>query len=523
MKRSHWAWGYEEELPTDEARAALATQAGALLGAPLAPLPLPSFDPTRVRASRLRVPEALAEVATTDARARALHTYGKAYPDLVRSFRGDFSGAPDLVVRAESEDDVLRAMHLASKEGAALVPFGGGTSVTGGVEHEPGARPVISLDMTAMDRVLEVDEVSRAAKIQAGASGPGLEAALKTRGLTLRFFPQSFEHSTLGGWLATRAGGHFATLYTHIDDLTESVRMVTPGAGVFETRRLPASGAGPDPNRLVLGSEGALGVITSAWMRVFCKPTFRAHASVRFADFTRAVAAVRSIAQSGLFPANCRLLDAREALVNAVAQDGSSVLVLAFESHDHELRDRMERALKLATREGGRTEGARYASGEREKDAGRWRASFLRGPHLQSALVSCGALVDTFETACTWSRFDALRAEVTRAVTDALSQIGAKGSLSCRFTHVYPDGPAPYFTFIAAGGEGDLLEQWAAVKRAASDAIASSGGTITHHHAVGRTHRAHYEGERPAAFGAALRAVKNAFDPSGIMNPGVLV
>jgi alkyldihydroxyacetonephosphate synthase len=364
-----------------------------------------------------------------------------------------------------------------------------------------------------------------------------LEAQLAAHGLTLRHFPQSFEFSTLGGWIATRAGGHFATLATHIDDLVESVRMVSP-QGVWESRRLPGSGAGPSPDRMVLGSEGVLGVITEAWMRVQLRPRFRSQASVLFAEYPAAVAAVREIAQAGLYPSNCRLLDAQEAFVNGVSGEGHSVLLLAFESADHPLEPWMERALAIARAHGGecpdgprhrveaeRSDGVR-ADGGRAREGGAaesWRSAFLAAPYLQNALVALGVVADTFETACTWDRFPALHAAVVEGMQAAMQRVCGGGFVSCRFTHVYPDGPAPYFTFVAPGRPGGELEQWAELKRVASDTLLAEGATITHHHAVGRTHRPWYERQRPGPFALALRAAKAALDPHGILNPGVLV
>ncbi|MHB8878824.1 MAG: FAD-binding oxidoreductase, partial [Myxococcaceae bacterium] len=342
----------------------------------------------------------------------------------------------------------------------------------------------------------------------------------------LRHFPQSFEFSTLGGWIATRAGGHFATLYTHIDDLVESTRLLTP-RGVLETRRLPASGAGPGPDRLVLGSEGALGVITEAWVRVVPRPRFRVSASVLFEGFEAAVAASRELAQSGLYPSNCRLLDAQEALMNGVAA-GECVLLLAFESADHPLGPWMERALAIAKGHGGVCpRGPICREGDQRATldaAGSWRAAFLEAPYLQNALVSLGVIADTFETACTWKGFPELHRAVSESMRAAFARVcGGAGLLSCRFTHVYPDGPAPYFTFVAPGRAGAELEQWAELKEAASEALLRAGGTITHHHAVGRVHRRWYDRERPALFGEVLEAAKARLDPNGILNPGVLV
>jgi alkyldihydroxyacetonephosphate synthase len=338
--------------------------------------------------------------------------------------------------------------------------------------------------------------------------GPHLEAQLKPHDLTLRHFPQSFEFSTLGGWLATRAGGHYATLHTHIDDLTESLRVVTP-AGISESRRLPGSGAGPSPDRLFLGSEGTLGIITEAWMRLQSPPTYRAGASVRFASWERAVEATRRIAQSGLHPANCRLLDPAEAFLNAGS--AMSVLVLAFESADHPVDAKLARALELCG-DGEVVEGA----------AQQWRKSFLRMPYQRDAMAQHAMITETFETACTWDRFAELHASVIEAATAALQEVCGIGVVTCRFTHVYPDGPAPYYGIYAPGRWGSLTAQWDEIKAAVSEALVSAGGTITHHHAVGRDHMPWYTRQRPDVFGAALSGAKAALDPQGLLNPGVL-
>jgi len=349
--------------------------------------------------------------------------------------------------------------------------------------------------------------------------------------LTLRHFPQSFEFSTVGGWLATRSGGHYATVHTHIDDLTESIRAVTP-SGVWESRRLPGSGAGPSPDRLLLGSEGTLGVITEAWLRVQDRPKWRASAGARFASYDDAVAACRAVAQSGLYPTNCRLLDAGEAAVSAGAVDGQHLLVLGFESADHPLDSWIDRAVEIARDHGaslpdgvkrsGPGDDARAAS--REGAVGEWRNAFVRAPYTRDALIRMGLLVETFETACTWDAFPALHAGVTAAVTDALAQVcDGLGTLTCRFTHVYPDGPAPYFSVLGLARPGGELAQWAEVKEAAAEALHAFGGTITHHHAVGRDHRPWYDRQRPDLFADALGAAKKTLDPAGILNPGVLL
>jgi alkyldihydroxyacetonephosphate synthase len=532
--RSWQGWGWEESAVTDEQAgrlaAALAGRFGIDTPTPEAPVALEDLD---LPAPRVAPPDVLAHLCSTDRRDRAAHTYGRSYRDTVRLLRGDLPHPPDLVAHPVEEEDVVALLDWCDSSGVAAIPFGGGSSVVGGVEADVGdAYPgVLSLDLTRLDRVVEIDRTSRAARIQAGALGPVLEAQLRPHGLTLRHFPQSFEFSTLGGWLATRAGGHFATVYTHIDDLCESIRVVTP-AGIAESRRLPGSGAGPSPDRLFLGSEGTLGVITEAWMRLQDRPRWKASAGVEFPDFGSGAEAVRALAQSGLFPVNCRLLDAGEALLSAALSPGAgALLVLGFESADHPVDASMTRALELCRDHRGSLpepptstdSGVDGATAGRGGAAGEWRNSFVRAPYTRDALVRLGMICETFETACTWDRFPALHADVTAAVEDALAKICGAGWVTCRFTHAYPDGLAPYFSVLAPGTPGSELTQWTEIKEAASEAVLAAGGTITHHHAVGRDHRRWYDRQRPDVFATALRAAKSAVDPAGIMNPGVLL
>ena len=324
-------------------------------------------------------PASLAHLCSDDQADRAAHTHGKAYRDVVRNLRLDLEHPPDWVVRPEAEQDVVNVLDWAADARVAVVPYGGGSSVVGGVEYRGDEHPAcVSLDLTAMGGVREIDSVSQAARIQAGAMGPALEDQLREHGLTLRHFPQSFEFSTLGGWLATRAGGHFATVETHIDDLVESIRAVTP-SGVTESFRLPGSGAGPSPDRMLLGSEGTLGVITEAWMRVRPRPDQRASASVRFDDVHRALDATRAIAQSGLRPSNCRLLDPGEAAYSGAGDGSHSVLVLAFESSGVPVDDRLAQALELTTEHGGRWQEPATGSG-----------GGVTAPRAPGATRSCG-------------------------------------------------------------------------------------------------------------------------------------
>jgi len=520
-------WGYEGDEISESERQMVMSRVGERFGGDFEIRRAPREDAIPLHAPHISLPADLAAFASSELRERLLHTYGKSFPDYARQFQGDFRNAPDIVAYARSEDDIAAVYDYAARSNVAVIPFGGGTSVCGGVEPAVGSgfNGTISLDLTRLDKVLEVDRTTRAARIQGGIRVPAMEAQLKPHGLTLRHFPQSMDLATLGGMIATRSGGHFATLYTHIDDLVESLRTVTP-CGVLESRRLPGSGAGPSPDRLLIGSEGALGVITEAWMRLQARPTFRAGTAVLFDDVFAAAEAVRIISQAGLYPANVRLLDPREALNSGLGDGRQSVVVLAFENADHPVDASMGRALAITREFGGRfdEQSASSGSGHRSGAAEAWRNAFIRMPHYKKTLIEMGIITDTFETAITWERFPAFY-EAILAATEAacLAATAHKGSVSCRFTHCYPDGPAPYFSFQARGRHGALGEQWREIKSRALDAVIEHGGTVTHHHAVGRDHMPWYRRQRAELFGAALQAVKDRLDPQGILNPGVLV
>ncbi|MGH2686179.1 MAG: FAD-binding oxidoreductase, partial [Actinomycetota bacterium] len=457
-RRSWWGWGWEDEAMTPEQVTKLGGAVAARLGtAPDARRPA-AVDDLDLPEPRVKPPGPLDAICSTATYDRAAHTYGKSYRDVVRAFNGDLQNPPDLVAYPRDEADVVAILDWCTDDGIAAIPYGGGSSVVGGVEARvgDGYGGAVSIDLTGLDRVIEIDRTSRAARIQGGALGPVLEDQLRPEGYTLRHFPQSFEFSTLGGWLATRSGGHYASVYTHIDDLVESMRVVTP-AGVSESRRLPGSGAGPSPDRLFLGSEGSLGIITEAWMRIQDRPVHKASAGVHFTRFDDGVGATRAVAQSALFPTNCRLLDPGEAAVAAGVGDGSALLVLGFESADHPVGPWIERAVELCLDHGGTVpDGVKVSSDNgqagREGAVGAWRSSFLRAPYTRDGLVAMSMIVETFETACTWDRamdlYDAVRTDVGAAVRKIT---GSDGVINCRTTHAYPDGIAPYFTVIAAG------------------------------------------------------------------------
>ncbi len=560
-RRKHWGWGFEDEQPSVEELRAAAAGLAAHLGFPPAEVEQPvSLERIALPSARVLPPPALAEICSSDAHARASHALGKSYCDVVRGFRGDFSHAPDFVAHPREDSDLERLLEWCSAERVAAIPYGGGTSVVGGVEPavDSSYNGAVTIDLGALRRVIEVDDVSRAALIQGGATGPDLEAQLAEHGLTLRHFPQSFELSTLGGWIATRAAGHFATVWTHIEDFVESVRALTP-VGMWTSQRLPGSGAGPSPDRMLVGSEGTLGIITEAWVRVQPRPTHRASAGVRFRTFAAGAECVRALSQSGLHPANCRLIDPAEARLTMSGDGTFALLVLGFESSDHPVGFLMDRALAICAEHGGVARerrgssgagdgsssvsgsgvepdsgggsggesgpgggSARSAAGE-ASDVGAWREAFLRAPYVRDVFVAMGVLSETFETAVTWDRFPRFHERVTAAAQAAAKDVSGAAHVSCRFTHVYPDGPAPYYTVLTPALRGEEVEQWAAIKAAVSEVIVAEGATITHHHAVGRDHRPWYDRQRPDPFAAALRGAKAAVDPQGIMNPGVLV
>jgi alkyldihydroxyacetonephosphate synthase len=529
-ERKFWGWGYAGEGLSDAEVEQVGTDMYARFGVEPQPMAAPpTLDSLSIPEARLAPPTSLAHLCSQDRRERAVHTLGKSYDDLVRGIRGDYRHAPDVVAYPGDEQDIERVIAWCSEVNAAAIPFGGGSSVVRGIEPDvgDGYAGTVSIDVRHLDRVLEVDRASRTALIQGGAFGPHLEEQLKPHGLTLRHFPQSYEMSTLGGWIATRSGGHYATLFTHIDDFVEGVRAITP-RGPYETRRLPGSGAGPDPARLLIGSEGTLGIITAAWMRLQDRPRFRASAPFEFERFEDAWGAARTIAQSGLWPANCRLLDHREALFSSAGDGTRSLLIVTFESADHELDAWFSRAAEICTDFHGTSpvelSGTSTAAEAAHRGAaGAWRNAFIAGGHRHDAFVRLGLIMETFETAVTWDQFPDLHARVVAATEAAVQRVCGRGTVSCRFAYLYPDGPAPYYTVLAQARPGAELDQWAAIKTAASEALLASGGTITHHHAVGRYHRPWYDQERPDLFATAYRAARQALDPSGIMNPGVLI
>lgn len=523
-RKSLWTWGTTENEPTDEQRRHAAAAVSAMVGSEVVAVAAPTPESIELPVSRVTVPEQLRDICLTDTYTRAAHSIGGHPMELLRGFRGDFTNPPDVVAQPRTEEDLERVLEWCADQGHATIPYGGGTSVVYGVSP-PDSESIVTIVMGGLSRVLEIDETSRAARIQAGANGPDLEHQLRSSGHTMRFFPQSFPWSTLGGWIATRAAGHYATGPTHIDDFVESTRMLTP-QGWMESRRLPGSGAGPSPDRLVLGSEGTLGLITEAWVRIQKRPIFRAKASAEFPTMDGAAEAVRQIVQTKLWPSNLRLLDPVESQKSAGGDGTHALLILAFESADFSQHANLLEVTKMVERLGGSiTSGSMRvidesdAVGDDGSAAGAWRKSFTG---VNAGLIhGLGFITDTFETAITWDNWPAFDAHIRAEVGRALESTLTSSWLSCRFAFVYPDGPAPYYTFGGLGTPGGEQAQWRTIKDAANRAVIEAGGTITHHHGVGRLHREGWEAQTPDLFRAGLTAVKDRLDPTGILNPGV--
>lgn len=527
-RRSFWTWGHEIDEPSEQVRQQAAKVVSDRIGVEVLPPTIPFVDEIELRNSRISVPHALAEVVSTDRTDRITHTYGGHSLELLEAIRGNFPHPPDAVAYPKTDTELEKVLSWCDSEQATMIPYGGGTSVVWGLNVPEDCERAVSIDLDGFNSVLEIDDISRSARIQGGILGPDLEAHLRPIGLTLRHFPQSFPWSTVGGWIATRSGGHYATNHTHIDDFVESLRMLSP-RGWFESRRLPGSGAGPSPDRLLIGSEGTLGIITEAWLRLQKRPKFRATAGVLFNSWREGTDAVRAIVQTKLFPANLRILDPVEAHAAAGTNQGQALLIIGFESSELSQAFLMNQAVTVARDHGGVIDdedilvddGTGIETG-RTGAVGRWRKSFI-GVNAGTQL-GLGILSDTFETAITWDKwlqFDAyVRSKVQLALDEAL---GPKNSLSCRFTHVYPDGPAPYYSYSGPVRIGREFEAWQHIKETASHAVIEAGGTITHHHAVGRMHKTAWAMQRPSYYDEVLKSVKSTFDPNHLLNPGVLI
>ncbi|MDG1229912.1 MAG: FAD-binding oxidoreductase [SAR86 cluster bacterium] len=528
-ERKFWGWGYEDELLSEEEENNIDKRIAETFQLDsVERIDIPKAEQIELPKSRINPPKSLGSIFSQNQLERLNHSYGKSFPDSARSILGLFPSPPDLIAYPNSEQEITEILDWASSNDIAVIPYGGGSSVCGGVETDVGGdyAGVISLDMKNLNQIIEIDKDSRTASIQGGILGPELESKLKEYDLTMRHYPQSFEFSTLGGWIATRSGGHYATLYTHIDDFVESLKMITP-SGLFETRRLPGSGAGPSPDRFAIGSEGIMGIITEASMRLQDRPTYRSSATVEFQDYEDALNALRQISQSGLFPSNCRVLDSNEALLNGAGNGTKHLLILSFESADHDKSMALGRALEISKDNNGLFEpqSKNKEDAHRSGSSGSWRSSFIKAPYLRESFTRRGIIQDTFETSITWDRGFEFIEDIKAETTKAIELITGKPSLvTCRITHSYPDGLAPYFTFGAYATPKTMIDIWKEIKLATNEICNSMGGTVTHHHAVGRDHRPNgYDKQRPELYRKVLISAKSTLDPKGVMNPGVLI
>ncbi|MGW7664921.1 FAD-binding oxidoreductase [Streptomyces sp. NPDC054756] len=483
-------------------------------------VPEPGLEPAALQA--LEAAAGGAEHVHTDAEARVRHTRGKSTPDLLR-IRDGAVGAdiPAAVVLPSDHDEVVAVLRACGEHGLPVVPFGGGTSVVGGLAPT-GRRPFVALDLRRMDRMLALDPVSRTATLQPGLRAPRAEALLAEHGFTLGHFPQSYEWATIGGFAATRSSGQASAGYGRFDEMVLGLTVATP-EGTLDTGRAPRSAAGPDLRQLLLGSEGAFGVITSVTVRVRPVPRTRVYEGWRFASFEEGAAALRRLAQDGPRPTVLRLSDETETLVGlaqpdaiggSLPQDAGCLAITGYEGTEEDTTHRREQAAAVLRACGGTPLG--------EEPGRRWAHGRYSAPYLRDSLLDAGAFAETLETATFWSSLPGLHTAVRDALTGTLTEAGTPPLVMCHISHVYENGASLYFTVVSAQGD-DPVAHWDRAKRAANDAILAAGGTITHHHGVGTDHRDWYVREAGALGVEALRAVKRRLDPSGLLNPGVLL
>ncbi|MBX7452402.1 MULTISPECIES: FAD-binding oxidoreductase [Mycobacteriaceae] len=493
-------------------------------------VPAPSLDQVRLRPSALSPSDrdgfaailGAEHVAVAD-HDRLLRAGGKSTLDLLR--RRDFGvqDAPDAVLLPGSDDEVAAVLRFCADRSIAVVPFGGGTSVVGGLDPTRGRfKAVVSLDLRRLDQLWWLDEVSWEAELGAGVTGPDAERLLGERGFSLGHFPQSFCFATIGGFAATRSSGQDSAGYGRFDDMVRGLRAITP-AGTLDLGRAPASAAGPDLRQLLLGSEGAFGVITRVRVRVHPVPQTTRHEAWSFPDFATGADALRAVVQTGTGPTVLRLSDEAETGVNLATTEsigeqqtitGGCLAITVFEGTEAHVASRHQETRDLLTAMGGTSLG--------DAAARAWEHGRFNAPYLRDSLLAAGALCETLETATTWSNVPLLKAAVTEALTTALADSGTPALVMCHISHVYPTGASLYFTVVAAQ-RGNPIEQWRTAKAAASEAMVRNGGTITHHHAVGADHRPWMRDEVGDLGVELLRSVKATLDPAGILNPGKLI
>jgi alkyldihydroxyacetonephosphate synthase len=455
-------------------------------------------------------------------RDRLLHAGGKSTIDMLRRNDTGVQDAPDAILLPGDDDAVAAILRYCSEHGVAVIPFGGGTNVVGGLNPSRGDfGAVVSLDLRRFDQLISLDEISGQAVFGAGVTGPDAERLLGERGFSLGHFPQSFEYATIGGFAATRSSGQDSAGYGRFNDMVRGLRVITP-AGTLDLGRAPESAAGPDLRQLLIGSEGTLGVITQVRLRVHRAPQAVRYEAWSFPDFATGAGALRAVTQIATGPTVIRLSDEAETGVNLATTDaigenqitGGCLGITVFEGTKEHVESRHAETSALLADQGGTSLG--------EGPAQAWERGRFAAPYLRDSLLAAGALCETLETATDWSNLFVLKTAVTQALTNALAESGTPALVMCHISHVYPTGASLYFT-VVAGQRGNPIEQWQAAKKAASDAMMAAGGTITHHHAVGADHRPWMRDEVGDLGVQVLRAVKTTLDPAGILNPGKLI
>jgi alkyldihydroxyacetonephosphate synthase len=479
---------------------------------------------------------------STDPLDRVVHARGKCLRDLIRHRRGDLGRLPDVVVRPRREDEVAAVMRAALAADAVLIPFGGGTNISGSLEApEEEERTVISVDMGLMDRVLEIDDESRLARVQSGVLGPRLEEQLNTRGWTLGHFPDSFTHSTLGGWIATRSSGMQSDKYGDVADLTRAVRVVTP-AGILSTRPVPHASTGPSVREMVLGSEGRLGIITEATVHVHRVPERRTILGYLFPSWSEALAAMREIAASEASPSVTRVSDSYETQFSfATRKDPSLLDRLKSKALSEYLERRRDFDLEAMCLSFIGYEGGKDYVATQRKLVGRIVSSHgglcvgkgpgelydqkkFDTPYIRDYLLDRGAPGDVSETSAPWSALPKLYDNVTAEARRAFDELGVRGYIMCHLSHSYHSGACLYFTFaFKPSGQRDVLEEYDAVKVAIQQTFVDSGATLSHHHAVGTEHAQWLEEDISGPGVVMVRAVFDGVDPGANLNPGKIV
>ncbi|HET7682037.1 MAG TPA: FAD-binding oxidoreductase [Marmoricola sp.] len=521
MSEMHWSrWGDPNEAGP------LPDKARELVDAFVGTSDTPAVDPEDVRLSEELSWDLVAELGSligpqnvlTDRETRLHRTRGKSTPDLLRLRSGDGTDSPDAVVRPESHEQVVEIIEWCERRNVALVPFGGGTSVVGGLTPErKGFAGVISLDLVRMNKVVEVDHESMTAVLEPGLRGPHAEALLSREGVTIGHFPQSFEYATVGGFAVTRSSGQSSAGYGRFDQLVVGLTVATP-RGTLELGSSPANAAGPDLRELVMGSEGTFGVVTAVKLRVRPVPDVKRYEAWQFGSFADGADAMRTLAQSGVLPTVLRLSDESETAINLADPDkvggaaaGGCLMVVGYEGTKEAVEARRAAATAVLSSAGG---------SELGEELGRaWSEGRFHGPYLRDSLLDVGVLVETLETVTFWSNLANVYEKVSQALKDSL---GEATLVLCHISHVYETGASLYFT-VATKQADDPVAQWLAAKASASDAMVQAGASITHHHAVGRDHRKWLAEEIGPVGVEILRAVKERLDPKGILNPGVLI